>query len=375
MRKFRLKVVLDIDDVLFECNRYAVELANKEHGFNPPLTVEEITTWGKSGDPKRDSILKYFSDPYFFETQPVIEGASYFVHKLMRKAEVFVVTAVPPEMMGIRIRRLLDEFPMIPRENIIMGSRKDLVQADIMLDDGAHNIIASKTTYPVLFRKPWNQHMTGCLSVNTYDEFLTFVDTIATGYQEKSPSPSTHTLHCFIGPSGSGKTKIIEHMVECEYGVKVPSYTTRSQKEDEPDTAYHFVSKETFTQMEREEKFFETTRYAGECYGSSLEDIKAALEESDVVMALDICGAIAMKNVFKDSTELIFVNRDKRLLIENILSRNISDADKVNRIISLNDELKNEELCDYVMQNNLPVEEVVSKYLMSKLHKNKRKHD
>ena len=66
--------------------------------------------------------------------------------------------------MSARAERLIKDFPEIPAENIIMGTRKDVISLDIMLDDGAHNILNSRAAYPVLFRKPWNEGLSGLLS-------------------------------------------------------------------------------------------------------------------------------------------------------------------------------------------------------------------
>ncbi len=59
MRKFRLKIGVDVDDVLFSCNAYAIELANKEHHYDPPIELKEITLWGKTGT-RVDERLAYY---------------------------------------------------------------------------------------------------------------------------------------------------------------------------------------------------------------------------------------------------------------------------------------------------------------------------
>ena len=155
MKKYRIRVGLDVDDTLYECNSYAVSIINKRHPDEEPLTVEEIKTWGGTGRHIEERIALY-SDPEFVRTQPVTEGAQEFVKKLSEIADVFFVTAVPACCMSARAERLIKDFPEIPAENIILGTRKDVISLDIMLDDGAHNISNSRAAYPVLFRKPWN---------------------------------------------------------------------------------------------------------------------------------------------------------------------------------------------------------------------------
>ena len=55
--------------------------------------------------------------------------------------------------MGVRAEQIMTQFPELPPENIILGSAKDRVHFDIVLDDAIHNILDSKAEYPVLMRK------------------------------------------------------------------------------------------------------------------------------------------------------------------------------------------------------------------------------
>ena len=155
MKKYRIRVGLDVDDTLYECNSYAVSIINSRHPDEEPIKVEDIKTWGGT-DRHSEERIKLYSDPEFVRTQPITAGAQEFVKKLSEIADVFFITAVPACCMSARAERLIKDFPFIPAENIIMGTRKDVISLDIMLDDGAHNISSSRAAYPVLFRKPWN---------------------------------------------------------------------------------------------------------------------------------------------------------------------------------------------------------------------------
>ena len=114
MKKFRLKVGLDVDDVLYSCNDYAISLENKTGKYTPPLSVSQIKCWDTSGTPV-DNRLRWFKEEMFFKTQPILPGAKEFVHELAKKAEVFIVSAVEPRFMGIRSERLLEDFPELKR--------------------------------------------------------------------------------------------------------------------------------------------------------------------------------------------------------------------------------------------------------------------
>jgi guanylate kinase len=53
------------------------------------------------------------------------------------------------------------------------------------------------------------------------------------------------------------------------------------------------------------------------------------------------------------------VKRDKQKLLKSILERSCSDEEKVNRILSLDAELKNEDICNYTIDNNGSLEDSV----------------
>lgn len=356
MKRFRLKVGIDVDDVLFSCDQYAIDMANAKWHYDPPLSIEELDTWGLSGK-RTDVIFELFKEKEFFETQPVIKGAQEFIRKLSEIAEVYFITAIAPEYMSIRARKLIKAFPEIPKENIIMGFQKSMIQVDIILDDAPHNVLTSNSPYPVLMRKPWNQSVSGCLSVNNYSEFLTLVETVSKGYSQQT-SVDGHKVYVLIGPSGSGKTELIKAITRNNIAARHISYTTRQPRFDETEADYHFITKEQFHLIKSE--MFETTCYAGEYYGSSKADLDLALKDNDVIMALDICGAIAIKHFYDERAVLIYVRRPKKELITAVLKRSVPDQDKVNRIVSLDDEFKNEELCDAVIDNCGLLEEAIA---------------
>ena len=112
MKKYKLRIGLDVDDILYDCNAYALERLNAEEGIVPPLTIYDIKSWGAGQSPV-DRRLRYFSDPAFVSAQPMLPGAADFVRRLSRVADVFFITAVPPACMSARAQRLVADFPEI----------------------------------------------------------------------------------------------------------------------------------------------------------------------------------------------------------------------------------------------------------------------
>ncbi len=348
-RNFRLSVALDIDDLLMECTEYAIRLANEKYKYDPPITIYEANGWGKLGT-RVDVIHEFFSSAEFYETQPVIEGAKEFVEKLSGMAEVFVSTAVPPEFMGIRAKRILQEFPQIPSNHIYMGFRKDKINVDILFDDALHNVVNSNAQYPILMRRPWNQEATGMLAVNNYDEFLRVVEVIAGSYSKQDVKPvlSEPSIFVLVGPSGSGKSKLATQILkETDNFEKPISYTTKDPTATEENEWYNYVSVQEFRNMCESGELFQSTMYAGHGYGSIKSDLEKILKSGKhVLTTMDICGAMSLKTHFKNVTT-IYVSRQKKAILSNILRKNSSLEDKINRIMAIDYAKKNAEICDF----------------------------
>lgn len=347
-RRFRMTTALDVDDVLLECIPYAIKLANEKYNFDPPLTIYEVDRWGKLGT-RADVIFEFFTEE-FFRTQPVIAGAKEFVRKLSQMTEVFICTSVYPQFMSIRAEVIMREFPEIPPENIYMGSRKDKLNVDILFDDGMHNVMKSNAAYPILMRRPWNQSATGMLAVNNYDEFLKLVEVITTSYSAIKDDYKDPSIVALVGPSGSGKTGIAAELLkQCDRFEKLCSYTTIDPTSKREDEWYNYVDKGEFFRMIERGELFESTMYAGHGFGSKKKDVDDLIDKGKIVLAImDICGAMSLKTHYKDVVT-VYVKRDKRELLASILEKNSTNEDKVNRIISIDDERRNEEICDYVV--------------------------
>jgi guanylate kinase len=246
----------------------------------------------------------------------------------------------------------MEEFPEIPADHIYMGARKDNIHVDILFDDAMHNILNSPAKYPVLMRRPWNQEATGMLAVNYYDEFLKIVEIIAESYYvnpNKSDFESSDIV-VLVGASGSGKSKIATRfLAENSDFEKLVSYTTNDPTAVEENKWYNYVSLEDFRSMRDSGELMQSTMYAGHGYGSKKGDVEKILAKGKrVLTTMDICGAMSLKTHFKNVTT-VYIKRDKKAIMTNILNKKSSVEDKVNRLSAIEYVDQNAALCDYVI--------------------------
>lgn len=374
MRKYRLRIGLDVDDILYECNSYALRLLKEKYGDAPSLDINNITGWGLQGN-IADERIKYFSDPDFVASQPLYPGAARFVSQLCKIADVFFVTAVPPACMTARAERLAADFPDVPPGNILIGTRKDIVNLDILLDDGIHNISSSQASYPVLMRRPWNNDLSGLLSVNTYEDFIHLAKMVGNSFVGKVPDLHKGGVLCLVGPSGTGKTEIAAALTEDKRFEKPVTTTTRPRAAGETKSAYRFVSTEQFIKQKENGEFIETTVYGKYYFGTSEKHIAPIVDSGRIaVIPIDICGAVTLKNLYGAKVVLVFTERNKRDIYLNIIKRQISDEDKISRMMSIDFELRNIELCDFSVNFDSGTEKCVER-IYSELHMKREKRN
>ena len=329
---------IDFDDVLAPFVSYACGLANEEH---PGLDAspKDITCWGYSGNEKIEIVSKYYGDERVFARQQIPESAKEFIHKLMKKGRVYIITAVAPQFMALRAAQIKEAFPDFPEENIIMGANKSLIQFDITLDDGPNNILKSCARFPVLFRQPWNRSLSGMLSVNNYEEFFQLIEQIKSSLVEDKKIPQVPSVIALVGPSGSNKGELAATLEKKAFAKRIFSYSTNLC------FAHRYISEAEFDSTD----FIAQTVYAGTRYGICKSDIEEHLSKTEnVTIVTDICAAVALKQTYP--TLIIFCRRSREQMIECILEKDISNTEKKWRLLSMENELKNETLCDYAVR-------------------------
>lgn len=319
-----MKIGIDFDDVLAPFVSIACDLCNKEKGTN--YSAEDISCWGFGGSQAIHDVSPYYRDKRVFEAQTVSPQAKSFMSKLMKKGDVYIITAIEGSFMTLRYEQIHTAFPELPPSNILMGSAKNLVKLDIILDDGPHNILKSCADYPVLMRRPWNKDLFGVLSVNGYEEFLLLVDQIKNSVIEGKTPSRVPSVVALIGPSGAKKHHLADELAKKGFAEKVTSITSKTMMSSNDIAA--------------------KTIYGGREYGYQKSMIEKHLAEgTNVVLAVDMAGAMMLKRLYP--TTLVFCRQARELMFLDIVSdQTLSNEEKAIRCTSMENEIKHEVLCD-----------------------------
>jgi guanylate kinase len=111
------------------------------------------------------------------------------------------------------------------------------------------------------------------------------------------------------GPGGAGKGTIVEALVQRDVNLWLSrSWTTRQQRDGEPDHAYVFVSRPDFQQRIAAGGFLEWTEFLGNFYGSPTPDLKS---DVDIVLEIELDGAQQVKKAHPEAI-VVFVQPPSR---------------------------------------------------------------
>ncbi len=144
------------------------------------------------------------------------------------------------------------------------------------------------------------------------------------------------------GPSGCGKTATADQLKQRPDVEKTITCTTRGPREEEIDGVhYHFMKEEEFQRAKANGEFIETFQYAGHNYGTRFKELNA-LSQSDknVVFVMEINGAREIKRHFPKNTIIIYLKRNVRDLILAVLERKISNEEKADRILQMEEDIE-----------------------------------
>lgn len=151
-----------MDDVMTHHVEKLVSVYNREvmeAGINHVLNMEDIKSWNisKYVVPEfKDKISEYFTRTGWFRYIKPRKDAQEVLERLCVDNEVHIVTAFVSEACIDKTGYIKEHFPFINAKNLIFCNNKHLIRADVLIDDGLHNIENFKGR-PIVFDKPWNR--------------------------------------------------------------------------------------------------------------------------------------------------------------------------------------------------------------------------
>ena len=105
-------------------------------------------------------------------------------------------------------------------------------------------------------------------------------------------------------PSGVGKTTLTKKIQQKYQSFKISvSHTTRTPRSNEIDGVdYHFVSKERFQELIKQNKFYEYAKIFENFYGTLKKNVDEAILKNDIIFDIDWQGTKQLSKFKKFKT-------------------------------------------------------------------------
>ena len=158
-------------------------------------------------------------------------------------------------------------------------------------------------------------------------------------------------------PSGAGKTTITKKISQKYPNIKISiSHTTRKPRPNEIDGVdYHFVSKENFEKLIKENSFYEHAKIFDNYYGTSKNSVNKLHEEKyNVVFDIDWQGTKQLSKYKElDLIKIFILPPDKKELKKRLVNRNQDNNQTVEkRLRQYENDIQHWSDYDYVVINN-----------------------
>ncbi len=134
------------------------------------------------------------------------------------------------------------------------------------------------------------------------------------------------------GPSGAGKDTLVKELLKENNDIYLSiSMTTRDRRDNEVDGIdYYFVSENEFIKNIENNNFIEYAKVYDKYYGTPKSEVEKKLKKGmDVILVIDITGALNIKKIYKDAIFIFIMPPDLKTLMKRVIKRNRDPKDKM----------------------------------------------
>lgn len=171
-----LTILIDMDDTIEMLVEAWVEAVNQRYGYS--ATREDVTAWDVTPTfpgLTREQVYGVIGEHDFWKSVKPMPGA-YEAIKRFKDAgyTVYIATASSHDQVYSKMENVLFKyFPYFSFEDVIITTKKQLIKADILIDDGFHNLVGGDY-HKILVDAPYNREYdaegNGMVRVYNWDE-------------------------------------------------------------------------------------------------------------------------------------------------------------------------------------------------------------
>lgn len=173
-------ILFDADDTVENLCDCWIAMLNERYGTS--VTLEDVRDWDIAlafPTLTKEQVFGVLRDDELWRRITPIPGAVEVLQKLHDEGhQLYMVTASDYRTCKTKVERLLELFPFLDWEHIIITSNKQMIRGDILIDDGPHNLVDGEYI-KILFDRPHNRNYDdtgkGMLRLHTWEEIDTVI--------------------------------------------------------------------------------------------------------------------------------------------------------------------------------------------------------
>jgi 5'(3')-deoxyribonucleotidase/uncharacterized protein with PQ loop repeat len=169
-----LRIAVDMDEVIADSFGKQLSFYNQRTGGS--LTPELVSSKGLGSLIPRDRWEEFAGIPHevgFFADLELIAGSREALLELSLHHDVYIASAAMevPSSFGAKYEWLQKNFPFIPPSRIVFCGDKNIINADVLVDDRSRHFKEFRGT-GILFTAPHNTTETAHLRANNWNDVL-----------------------------------------------------------------------------------------------------------------------------------------------------------------------------------------------------------
>lgn len=153
-----LRILFDADDVAETLLEGWVSTLNERYGTS--VSVDDVTDWDISlafPTLTKQQVYGVLQEDAVWANLAPMPGAQKYLQQLYDEGhELYMVTATDYRTCCVKIERILELFPFLDANHIIIAHNKQMVKGDVLIDDGPHNLV-NGPYFRILFDAPHNR--------------------------------------------------------------------------------------------------------------------------------------------------------------------------------------------------------------------------
>ncbi len=157
------------------------------------------------------------------------------------------------------------------------------------------------------------------------------------------------------GAAGTGKGTVVEELAkDSNIRVSVSATTRQPRGKEVNGREYHFLSREKFSEMIKENGFLEYAEYVGNCYGSPRRQAEEWMEQgNDVILEIEVQGCQQVKANRPDCVSIFILPPSMEELENRLRNRGTETEEQIKaRLGRAKEELKLAQTYDYQVVND-----------------------